>query len=100
MLQRRLVLWLFPLALLLGQVGGFAHGLTHAQPGGPDKERIAGTILCDQCASFAKLAHVVADAPQMPAVAAAVAVVQDEPVHGRAARVEVPYRSRAPPVLF
>jgi hypothetical protein len=99
MLQRRLVLWLFPVALLLGQLAGLAHGLTHALPDGPGKERVTGAFLCDQCASFAKVTSVAADSPLPAAATRLLPVTRDETSPGHRGRVAVPYQSRAPPIL-
>jgi hypothetical protein len=98
MLQRRLVLWLFPVALLFGQLAGLAHGLSHALPDRTDQERVAGTVLCDQCASFAKVTAVVADAPLPPASASLLSISHDETSNGYRASTQVPYHSRAPPI--
>jgi hypothetical protein len=51
MLPRRLLPWLFALALLLGQTTAFAHALTHLQaddPALPDK-------VCEVCVAQASL---------------------------------------------
>jgi hypothetical protein len=98
MLQRRLVLCLFPVALLLGQLAGLAHGLTHALPDGTDQERVAGTVLCEQCASFAKATAVVADVPLPPTSASLLSVPPDETSNGSRPSTQVPYHSRAPPI--
>jgi len=57
MARRLLTLWLFPVCLLLAQVGAVTHGLGHASGNEPTKERIGTADACVQCASFAKLGH-------------------------------------------
>jgi hypothetical protein len=98
--HRRLVAWLFPIALLLAQAGGLAHGVTHARADAPAKDRPALGVLCDQCASFAKLTHLATDALAFaPARTDATNDFRPER-YAFAARVVLAYRSRGPPAVL
>ena len=59
MLPRRLLSWLFALALLLGQAAAFAHSLSHLHPHDsalPDK-------VCEVCVAQAQLGSAAAPCP-------------------------------------
>lgn len=68
--SRRLLSWLFVLALLFGQAAAFAHSLTHLRPhetGVPDK-------VCEVCLAQAQLGAALPPSPVMLASAPIVPV--------------------------
>jgi len=95
-----LLVWLFPVALLLAQAGGLAHGVAHALSDAPTKDRIVASGICDQCASFAKLAHVAVDLRMVGVLPPTTVAISREAAYGYVARAVVPYLSRGPPVLL
>jgi hypothetical protein len=107
-IRRRIVLWLFPIALSLAQTGGLAHGISHVVADqaasqandGVGKARAAGADLCSLCASFAKVAHATSVDPV--ATSAIVLGTHDfeAPSAALVAREPIVPRSRGPPVLF
>lgn len=86
-------LLLLTAALLLGQLGGLLHGLSHAQE---DQERPHAP--CQLCTAHAALDHAAAaPTPGLP-VAATRPLPFARPASGIERAPAPPYRSRAPPV--
>jgi hypothetical protein len=95
----RTVTLLLALTLLLGQLAGSAHALSHLDPGTQSKEGLAHTSLCAKCASFEQLSAMVppsAAANRLLLASASRARVSD---HDCIRRTVTAFRSRAPPTL-
>jgi hypothetical protein len=99
MIRRTVLLWLFPV-LLLAQAGGLAHGVSHLVSDAPIKDRGLPIGLCDQCVSFAKLAHLAAcEATVDLEPATAVSLLPETEPPCFAATVSE-HRSRGPPIVL
>lgn len=94
MLARTLRLLLLTAALLLTQLGGLLHGLSHQIQ---DQDR--PHTPCQLCAAYAALDH--GAVGQTPPPLAVQTFIPGAPVadSGSAPRPCLPYRSRAPPAL-
>ncbi len=80
-------------ALLLTQLGGLLHGLSHKAQ---DKERPHAA--CQLCAAYASFDHAVAGKSPPPPVQASLAPFALPAAAGMGRVSSLPYRARAPPL--
>ena len=90
---------LVALTLLLGQQAGFAHALSHLDPGSQSKEGLAHTSLCAKCASFEQLSAMVPPCTAANLLRLATASQTRIGDCGCVRRTVSAFRSRAPPIL-
>ncbi|MEW5771550.1 MAG: hypothetical protein AB1831_14455 [Pseudomonadota bacterium] len=95
MLRRHLIALLVGLALLIGQLGGFAHAASHLKEGDKDRPH----TVCELCVAYAALdAGAAAHVP--PVTGEATQIAPDAPLPtGTGTASLPPYASRAPPSL-
>lgn len=88
----RLRLFFLAVFLLLGQWGGLAHGISHAEH---EKGQPHGA--CQLCAAYSALDHGLAGKAPPPAIATPAITPFLYILAGRLSPPALPYRSRAPP---
>lgn len=91
---RSLRLILLVLALLLGQLGAVAHGVSHIQDDGDARHPA-----CEWCLGYAGLDHGIGSAHADIAVVRAEFVAYAAPRLPTGRRAQPPYLSRAPPAF-
>jgi hypothetical protein len=81
-------------ALLFGQFGGLAHGLSHHQPDQGEPHPA-----CQLCGAYASFDHALSGAtPDLPVVAVSESAAPIPP-RSRPSLFQPPFRSRAPPLV-
>ena len=97
MTRRWLAPLLLALALLMGQLGGFAHALEHlGNPGDSDRPHAA----CELCVAYSAFDHGAPGSPVVPPAEAGTFTPATLQLPAQAATCALPYRSRAPPAAL
>lgn len=95
MLPRRLLPWLFALALLVGQATAFAHGLNHLD----GYDDAPSDRVCEACVAQASLGSTAPGKPFIPAIVATVFVLPATAAVPSGRLILRHARARAPPAI-
>jgi hypothetical protein len=97
MTRQRTLPLLLALTVLLTQLAGIAHALSHYNADALAKESIAHASLCAKCASFHKLSVAVPPSTSPEPGAQVFAAASTPPTPATPRRATASFRARAPP---